>query len=148
VTKILPATEANAREIFHRLREEDQFEINCLGLDPDAAMRAVLAGSDAWVGLAGDKVACVFGALPQDGLAPARVWLLTTPLVEDHAIAFARGSAAVIDALLRRHGGLEGWVLERNTRSMRWLAWLGFRLGEPFVLEPVGLVRRFEKWLL
>jgi hypothetical protein len=148
VAKILPATEENAREIFFCLREEDQFEINCLGLSPEAAMRSVLADSDAWVGVAGGKVACVFGALPQDGLAPARVWLLTTPLVEEHVVAFARASREVVDVLLRKHGGLEGWVLERNERSARWLAWLGFRFGEPFVLEPVGLVRKFEKWLL
>lgn len=129
------------------LRAEDAWELNCLGVSPEEALAGVVSAGEAWAGVANGKIACAWGVIPQPGLLSSRLWLLTTPLVDRHAITFLRYSRHVVQIVLARHGALEGWVLERNVRSVKWLEWLGFRLGEPYVLEPVGKVRRFEKWI-
>lgn len=129
-----------------RLRDEDQYELNCLGLDPVEALRVSLAAGQAWVWKP-SEVACAWGVVRGAGIEPSSLWLLTTPLIDQHKIHFARRSREIIAGILAEEGCIDGYVLVRNKRSVRWLAWLGFSFGPELDLTPVGKVRRFEKWL-
>ncbi len=137
---------ARAHEVLQHLRPEDSFEFNCFP-DPKKAFRDALNNSSlvgCW--LIDDRVACVGGVREATNLFdPAALWLVTTGLVDKHPVAFARGSQEVIARILQEFGPVCGWCLEGNTRSQRWLRWLGFTLTGPFDLEPVGPSYYFER---
>jgi hypothetical protein len=72
-------------------------------------------------------------------------WLLATDELEDISLTFLRQSKKCIEMMLSRHSFLENYVDERNSVSVKWLEWCGFKLDEP---KPYGLegrpFRRFE----
>lgn len=58
-------------------------------------------------------------------------WLLGTDAVEENFRAFLRISRDWPAQLLSRYAVIRNVVDIRNTVSVRWLEWLGFRLSDP-----------------
>lgn len=144
IVEIVPAKFEEAIRVFQNLRKEDNMEVSRLG-NPTEVMTELLQTSYAYVGRYDGEPACVYGLRPPDSaLDPAVLWLITTPLVEKAKVYMARFSLAFVYESLREWGAIDGWVLETNNRSQRWLSWIGFDLGTPFELPPVGIVRKFS----
>lgn len=61
----------------------------------------------------------------------AAPWLLGTKAVEKYQVAFLRHSVEWRQKLLDRYTVLRNFVDDRNTVSIRWLKWLGFKLLDP-----------------
>lgn len=145
---IIPATRGHAICMAPNLREAEAREVmDSDGLTPEQALiREVERSSSAWSWIVDGEVACMFGIvtrqLVDDSAYP---WFLTTPLVEKHAIQFARSCKGLLPELLSIHPKLIGMVDARYVLSVRWLTWLGARISEP---EPYGVAgapfRRFE----
>jgi len=139
VDMIIIATDEHARMMAPNMRTAEVLELAAdSGLAPEAALlREVGRSIRAWSWIVDGKVACMFGIV-----APSLIdensypWFLTTPLVEKHAIAFARRCRLLLPDLLAHHPRLVGMVDARYTMSIRWLRWLGAVVENP---QPWGV---------
>jgi len=85
-----------------------------------------------WIGVADDIVACIWGLIPPTILSDrAYLWMLTTDLVDEHKFIFVRYSRLAMDEMLKHYPTIVGHVEATQTRSIRWLRWLGARYGNP-----------------
>lgn len=140
-----PATYDDLVSVIERARDEDRLELSCLG-DLSAVLSELLPS--ALVGRVNGEAAVVYGVRPPEHpLDFATLWMVTSPLVEMARTALARRSRRFVADTLATYGFVGGYVIESNLRSRRWLTWMEFSLSEPYEIEPVGLARRFEKWL-
>ena len=72
-------------------------------------------------------------------------WLLGTDDLALAPLAFLRASIDWRDKLFERYDSLRNLVDDRNTASIRWLQWLGFRFSDPIPVGKAGLpFRLFE----
>lgn len=72
------------------------------------------------------------------GIGVGVPWMVTTEHIADDPRGFLRASKAVLAEILQRHQVLVNYVDARNVAAIRWLAWLGFEIGDPV---PYGLHR-------
>ncbi|WP_455153243.1 phage protein Gp13 family protein [Bradyrhizobium cenepequi] len=89
----------------------------------------------AWTGIIDGRPEVMFGVGDLNILAGIGApWLLGTDAVEQHYRQFLRHSVSWRDQLLERYPILRNFVDDRNTVSIRWLRWLGFKLHDPVVI--------------
>lgn len=139
---IVTATAAHARQMAPNVRAAEVREIlDSAGTVPEVALlQEVERSVSAWAWVIEDEVACMFGIIEPNLLDHyAYPWFLSTPLVEKHARQFARACKVLLPELLSRHPRLVGMVDARYELSVRWLQWLGAKLGEP---QPWGVAQQ------
>jgi hypothetical protein len=146
VVELQPATRADAEELYGRLRACDLAE--CLAYGQDDVREGIVAsveGSEFCFSAREDgELLAVFGvgALSRGTGSP---WMLGTELLDRRPRVLQSLSAPIVDQMLARFPHLLNFVHVRNTRSIRWLAHLGFTIHDP---EPYGhageLFHRFE----
>lgn len=140
------ATYETGLEVFRNLRTEDEWELSRLG-DSGMVLAELVGGSRAYVARVDGTPACLFGVTSgRGGVDPAKLWLVTTPLVEKKWVHLARMGYEFVQKQLREHGVIECYVICRNQRAVRWLEWMGFS-GILEELSPLGQVIRFSKRL-
>lgn len=128
-------------DLVERLREREREAFERLGEEPERMIaREVARSLVAWAGLADGKCAAIWGA-HVDGLLSdeAYIWVVCSSLIEEHPVAFLRQSRKAIAELHIYFKRLHGLVVCDFERSVTWLEWLGFRVG-----ESVNGVRAFE----
>jgi hypothetical protein len=111
-----------------RLRPEDEAEVRAAsGLEPHAALLTSLKHTvDCRVGVdENDVPMCIGGVVPWDE-GRGVIWLLCTPEIMRHRVAFLRDSRAWVAKLQTEFPILTNAVDERNTVHIEWLKWLGF----------------------
>lgn len=137
---IRPMTESDIEEVLPYVRQQEATTISRLALDPEALLRKAL-GPFAFVGVAEDRVACLFGIAFDPGIGSfPRLWLVTTSVIERHKIEFLRENRRFVYWAHSQFGTLEGCVDVGNLISRRWMKWLGFHeAGE----AAPGYVRMF-----
>jgi len=116
------------------MRQADRDEVMASsGSSPREALEFSLAkSSEAYTVMIGGRPEVMFGVGDLNILAGVGApWLLGTDAVEDHAREFLRGSIEWRNQLLSRYPTLRNFVDARNTASVRWLRWLGFKLFDP-----------------
>lgn len=134
IGKIVPATLDHARMMAPNLRAAEIRELrDGDGVEPEAALlREIDRSVSAWSWIVDGEVACMWGIVAPNLLDhSAYPWFLSTALVERHARSFARACKTLLPELLERHPHLVGMVDARYTLSVRWLEWLGAKLGDP-----------------
>lgn len=143
---ITPATEDDARDLGARMRLRDREEVWASGLLPplEAALLSLELSTRAWTGSVDGTLVTMWGVCP----GPGRIgipWMLATDDLERHQRAFLRRNRAYIALMLERYDTLVNWVDARNTTSINWLRWLGFRLDPAAPFGALGLpFHRFE----
>jgi hypothetical protein len=142
---IVPATPELVEWVFDNLASSARGEME--GMDKAFLIRRIFEKSVAWVGLAESEPACVFGIREGSMTEPAEFWLVGTPLIERYSIRFLRESRAVVEWGLKEYGVVGGFVQVGNTRSQRWLKWLGFEFKEEAEHSLLGRVYPFERRL-
>jgi hypothetical protein len=124
--------------IADRVRAADRAELwaTCC-LDPYQALVRSWAISDhSWTALFDEEPACMFGVTQASLLTDSgRPWMISTDLVDRYPMSFLKEQKPFMVHIWRRYAQLENYVDARNTRSIRWLKWLGFEMGQP---EPYG----------
>jgi hypothetical protein len=90
--------------------------------------RMLAAGLESWAArIEGDLVA-LWGVVAESLLEhKAYVWMLGTPAIEHHGLAFARHSVRIINDLHKRFSLVEVHVIPSFRQSIRWIKWLGGR---------------------
>lgn len=130
-------------EIFaEAIRARDQETSERLGLDPKILLWwGVKNSAEAWAGYDEGRPVCLFGVdSPCMLLGTANIWFLGTD--EVRGLKFARESRKFMLGLQQRYSNLSGHVDVTFDKSIRWLEWLGFKIGEETV-KATTIVRRF-----
>lgn len=89
------------------------------------------------VALFDDAPACAFGVVPGSALAGVGApWMVGTALLDRHARQFVRHCRPVVAEMNQMFPRLRNAVDARNTRAIRWLAWLGFEIKPAVPMGP------------
>lgn len=137
--EIILATLEHAADLAPRMREADRLEAMAAhGRSPLMCTRfSVMLSWEAWTGIVGNDVVCMFGVAP---LAMAGgvgcPWLLGSDAVERHGMAFARRNKPMVKGWLNTFPILRNHVDARHLVAIRWLHWIGFDIRIP--AEPFG----------
>lgn len=132
--QIVRARAAHIRTIAERMRQADRDEVWAASRETPvgALMYSLRKSSVAWTALVDGRPEVMWGVGDINILAGVGApWLLGTDAVEKHSVAFLRRSADFRAQLLARYSVLRNFVDDRNTVSIRWLKWLGFKLSDP-----------------
>ena len=99
-----------------------------------------------WSVYANGQFICLFGIGTQSLISDTGIiWMLGTDLIETYKGAFIRYSKAYIEAMLNVYPILTNHCDVRNTRTIRWLKFMGFKFDEPIVMGVQKLpFSRFE----
>lgn len=148
VAEVVPAEEAHVDAMLGRIRQADIDELWASNrVTPEEALRAGLRlSTSVWTGMVDGRPICMFGVVPASLLGGVGVpWMIGTTDIERHQHAFLRRCRPHVAHMRRLYTHLANMVDARNRVAMRWLRWLGFRLGEPVPHGPDGLpFRPFE----
>ena len=93
-----------------------------------------------WIGKRDEEILCFMGLIPPTLLSDrAYLWLQTTPAMPDHVFVFVRHSQLVLAEMLKEFPMIVGHCEASQTKSIRWLRWLGATFG-----TPIGRAVPFE----
>lgn len=123
-------TEAQAndwlRQIAADLRLSDQLEtVATTTLSfADTLTRSWAVSDLGWIGLHDGQPVVVFG------LAGSVCWMLGSTAIETGpaALAVARDTARFQTVMLEHVPAIHNWIDLRNSKTMRWLLWAGFKV--------------------
>lgn len=130
-------TNEDVQYIVDNIRAED--EIECLSLSGSTIREALdntpdlLKNSQVWV--VENKVVCIFGVNPC-GDGTGVVWLLATNDFDKYNKLFAVKCLSVFKKVIKDYNYLVNYVYSKNTTSIKWLEWLGFKIYDA---QPVGI---------
>jgi len=131
---IVTARPGHIRQIAERMRAADRAEIFAAsGRSPLSALSfSYRHSSHVWTALFDGRPEVMWGVGDLDILTGIGApWLLGTDAVDKNVHGFLRISRHWPSQLLGRYRLLRNLVDARNTISIRWLEWLGFRLSDP-----------------
>lgn len=129
--RIEAATLAHAAQLATSLRPADEAEVCATGSTPELALRYGIQNSEAaWAAFIGDELMAVGGVMPAGSMlgGGARLWFLTSPVVETNKVAFWRFCRRALPAVLARWPRLVMRVDARYTRAVETVRRLGFRV--------------------
>jgi len=138
LVEFVPPKKAYLRYIIDNMREADKIEVMAShGATPGQAIRnSVKMSNRVAVVLFDGKPAAVFGLVIKDLLTGTGIpWLLGTDLIDEHRLAFVKNTRPGIQEMLSICPRLENYVHTENSKSVRWLATMGFKFEDP---EPIG----------
>jgi len=121
-------------------------------LDPLPAIQTSVAHAvAAFTGVVDGEIACIFGVTRRSRLSAVGVpWLLGTDALDAAPATFMRHSRVYFERMQQAFPLMENYVLAENTKTVKWLRWLGFEMeppapygafGEPFIRFGKGLAK-------
>jgi hypothetical protein len=122
---------------FENMRPADAAEVMASGgYSPvEAIIDSWAHSKETWTASINGEVAAMFGVAHHPvgtELAPVSVgWLLTTPVVDKHPIAFYKECKKRLADMFDRYGVIFNYVDTRHTRALEWAKRLGFIVHEP-----------------
>ncbi len=133
---MLASTGSDVHEFAPRLRAEDRAEVLALGFTPvDGLLQSIAGAQEAWTYRADRQIICMAGVTPLSLIGRVGVpWLLGSELVLQHRRAFMIETRRMVADWLTRFDVLRNVVDARYEAAIRWLRWLGFKIGKPFPL--------------
>lgn len=139
--RLVRADPGHIPHLAAHMREEDRNEVWAWSLShPEQALtRSFAASAMAWTCMVDDEPVCMFGVgAPTMLSGEARPWLLGTDRLHDIPHAFARLSVEGVRRMMV-YPVLANWSDARHERAHEWLDWLGFQVGEPRPMGPLGM---------
>lgn len=124
-----PARAEDATSLAPRLRPSDLLELDRLdGRDAETALADSLANAKFALALCdrGGTPVSLFGVGWVENPRAGRAWFVSAPALDAFALLFLQEVRLNIDHLLAGHDVVSNWVHEPNTKTVRWLEWLGF----------------------
>jgi len=136
--EIVETTPGHILELSRTMCDEDVEEVWAAGhVVPQKALSIGRARSrDTQTFLANGRVLCIFGVGQIEAFKNVGVpWMLSSGELPKHYWRFARGSAEWMKQQTSKWTEMINYVDARNSRAVRWLAWLGFDIDVP---RPYG----------
>lgn len=142
--EIKQARSEHAAAIVENLRDVNLHDLEftastALDILEDEIAKSIFA----YVGMVDGRAVALWG-VQSSGMVSGYgyLWLVTTKAADEHPFLFARRSKLFVDEISRSFKTLHGMVDPKFSRSIRWLRWLGFEVGEPEMIEKTK-VRKF-----
>jgi len=146
--QIVRAAYSHIPEIAASARESDRQELHAIAcVTPVEGLRISLEAScAAWTAMVNGSPVCMFGVCPEGVLAGVGVpWMIGTHELDKHPVTLLRRCRPFLAEMFKCCVLLQNYVDARNTTSIQWLKWLGFRIEEARPAGPFGLpFHRFE----
>ena len=136
---VRPASDRDIARVIGNMRDADRMELAAISpLAPEQTFRQTIARSEGvMAGCVLDEPAALMGVAHRSIAGSVGLpWMLGTELVQEYQFVFLRYCKPWIAEQLDRWNTLEGWVSVDNTRSIRWLRWLGFKFEKAKPLPP------------
>lgn len=128
--------------VLSNLRFHETRTIEKLGIDSVALLdRALRNEFPSFVCLVDGEPAAIFGGHSETLLGECRLWMLTTPLIEQHQVPLLRASKRFVKWMAAHYGPVVGMVDSEFEASRAWLRWIGFKEvhnGEYIVMRYSG----------
>lgn len=121
------------------LRPADLEEIKASSTLPphQALINSLKTSTHVWTGFVDGELTCVMGVGPRCAISQEGTpWMIGTPAIDRHAVTFLRHCRDVLQQMLSAYPYLRNYVDMRNTKSIRWLKWLGFTIQDPVLYGP------------
>ena len=142
--EIRDVEEGDIAILVRNMREHDKQEVNAatkMGIR-NAVDSSVKMATYAKTGLVDGQLVCMWGVCPISLISSrGSPWMLGTDLIKKKQKIFLRRSKPWLEDIKKDYRHLENYVDARNTLSIKWLKWLGFKMeeampygvnGEPF----------------
>lgn len=130
-TFVRQASTADALDVAQRLRKEDREEcLAATGGDPVTLLPLLAEGGNMLAaGLRhNDRAEILFGVDPHNLVKRVgTIWLLSTPVIYDYPVEFVVRTKELLTEFHKDYDLLTNFIDARNTRHIRWLAWMGFK---------------------
>jgi hypothetical protein len=98
-----------------------------------------------FAGIVDGVPAFIGGVIPDDDCIVGKVWMLGAPGIAKARKFYLRETRHQVGLMLQMFVCLRTMVAAEYTKSLRWLRWLGFALGEP--VEQAGrTLIPVERW--
>ena len=141
--EILPSSKFAAHVISKSVRPEDAEEIwvSTLQTPADAMRLGMEYSEESYAGYANGIPVCMWGVVKECLLFNnGTPWMVASSKLDDPDItrAFLRRCRNGLMDMFKNYDTLENYVDARNTRSIKWLKFMGFQIGEP---EPYGVLQ-------
>jgi len=127
--------------ILANIRQADREECEALfgaGSLPEVAKRTMASAMDVWVAEV-NRVPVAMLGVSGEWTGSGRPWMFGTDEVERQARSLMRDSRQYIQHMLGAFQRLENVVDARNTKYIRWLKRVGFRILSPINIGVAGL---------
>ena len=136
------ATNEDGFKILSNLRLHDARTIAKLEIDAVGLLAVAIRNEfPTFVCMVDGEPAAIFGGHSETLLGECRLWMLTTPLIEDHQIPLLRYSRRFVEWMAAHYGPVVGMVDREFEISRNWLRWIGFKEvhdGEIIVMRYSG----------
>lgn len=121
---------ASVAHIASHLRQQDRDELEAMhgGIPELVLPQSLLLSSHGWIIVSQDEPVGIFGAAPSPLPGVGVAWMLGTDGLLREPRSVARQTAHYVEALHKDYPVLWNYIDTRNTVSMRWLRWGGFKL--------------------
>jgi hypothetical protein len=124
--------------------EAERADLESIGGMP-ALQRAVALSVHTFAGIVDGKPAFVGGVIPDEDHVVGKVWMLGAPGIAKARKFYLRETRRQVALMLEMFVCLRTAVAAEYTKSLRWLRWLGFALGQPVKMAGRTLVP-VERW--
>jgi len=137
-----PTNLSDIVDLVNHMRESDKEEVLAShGFSPyHAAMYAYRTATDSCAFRVDGKLVAINGVAPLCGLPGGSPWMLATDDIEKYSRQFFRLTRDHVAAMLDSYGYLANFVHAKNTKSIKWLKWLGFTI---YPVERYGAANEF-----
>ena len=132
--EIVPYEEAHGLYISRHMRLSDRREIWALAaLRPLPAIEITMASAvSAYTALVDGVPALMWGVARRTFISDVGVpFLLGTDVADEHQFRFGKESKKYFTVMTEEFPVMENFALATNTKTLRWLKWLGFDIEEP-----------------
>lgn len=132
------ATMDDAVAIARKPRFADKMELWAMArMTPYEGLKRGLQKSDfAYTGFVQGVPICMWGVAPSAPLGRMGTpWMIGSWELDRHAKTFVKECRKYIDEMFRDYELLRNFVDVRNVKSINWLRWMGFEIGD---IKPIG----------
>ncbi len=136
-------------ELIENMRECDVNECDAAGmLTPREAVEQSMEMSPEAIAILVDGRCVVLAGIGRWSVLGMRgiPWLLTTDEAPKHTRKLIPLSREFIEDAKKRYQYLENYVDARNTKAIKWMKWLGFKVGPAKAFGPYGLPFHHFYW--
>lgn len=135
--EVIGARSRHVATIANRMRTIDRLECRIAGHSPKDALRlGLMASTICWTATVDGRPEAMFGACPISTVeGRGRAWLLMTEDAIRFRTAMLRLGWRYTQALHRHFAILENHVYADNDIALRWLARLGYAIGDVDVIN-------------
>ncbi|MDD2709803.1 MAG: hypothetical protein PHV34_17610 [Verrucomicrobiae bacterium] len=151
---IVPAEARDVLSLKGALRKSDRMEVEaCSGQNPSRALEQSWERSEmSWAGRAKHNGEwSTWGILGVARLSMCSStgvpWMLGSDEMNRNLLRIGRSSKYYVDVMLQHYSQLENYIDARQTRSIKWLKWCGFRVepAHPFGVKGLPFHRFWKE---